>query len=518
VLLIACVNVALLLLATIADRRREIALRTAIGADRRHIVRHVLSESLLVSIGGAALGLALAAAAMPLLRVLVPPLVPRGDETRLDPVVLGMAALVTIATAIVCGIAPAWLAQRHGVQASLRHASGTATPDRHMTLWRRGIVVTQVSVVCVLLVTAGLLLHSFVRMQHVNLGFEDGGLLTMEMRLLNPKYHTRAGRIADFQRQLMERVRALPGVEQASMTTAIPMSGGTDWMYAIRPVGGRARSFANMRVVDHEFFATMRIPLVAGRLFTAADEARTPRVAIVSEQYARALFGDGPPLGRSLDLERDGQAEIVGVVADVRHEDVKKAASPGLYFPRAQMESELISLVVRPASGAGGLPAAIRGVIRELDPEQPIDRVGTIAAILGRNMSEERFYTVTTAGFAATAVLLALVGLTGVVGRTVTERLREIAVRLALGAEPRRLAARAIGHAMLPVIVGLGVGVVAARSASRLLESLLFEVSALDVTTYAVTVVVLAGAAALACYLPARRAMRVEPMSILKSE
>jgi putative ABC transport system permease protein len=437
-------------------------------------------------------------------------------------VVLGAATLVTVATALVSGMAPAWLAQREAAQPAFRRSSATMTGDRHMTLWRRAIVVTQVSVVCVLLVTAGLLLHSFWRMQQVNLGFNGSDLLTIEMRLTNPKYHLRGrqGRIAEFQQRLMERVRALPGVEQASMTTAIPMSGGTDWMYAIRPVGGRARSFANMRVVDHEFFAVMRIPLVAGRLFTPADDARVARVAIVSDQYARALFGDGPAIGRHLDLEQDGQAQIVGVVADVRHEDVKTAAIPGLYFPRAQMESELISLVVRPAPGAGGaaLTAAIRGVVQELDPEQPIDQLGSIAALLGRNTSEERFYTVTTAGFAATAVLLALVGLTGVVGRTVTERLREHALRIALGAEPQRLVVRAIVHAMLPVFAGLALGVVAARSTSRLAEGLLFDVSPLDPATYAVTAALLTTAAVVACYLPARRALRIEPMSVLKSE
>jgi putative ABC transport system permease protein len=517
VMLIAWVNVALLLLALIVDRRREVAVRSAIGAAPWRIVRQLLVEGALIAAAGVALGLGLAALLMPAFRFLVPAAVPRGDEISVDPVVLAFAAGIGALTALVCGLAPGWHAHPRDVQAGLRLSSASSTADRRMMLWRRTIVATQVAVVLVLLEAAILLLHSFWRMQHVDLGFDGQGVITMEMRLLNPMYR-RGGRMAEFQREVLERVRAVPGVEQASMTSSVPLRGGTDFMMVLRPVGDSGpRRAANARSVDPQYFPLLRIPLVAGRLFNDADDADAPKVAIVSQSYGRALFAEASPLARHLDLG-EGPVEIVGVVGDARHTDVTAPASPAVYFPRAQDPSELICIVVRPRPGAEGVAAAVRGAVQSVDPEQPIEHVTTLDRILRNSTAEERFYTVTTVGFAAVAVLLAVAGLAGVVSRTVTERVREIAIRLSLGAQPRDLVGLATMQGLTPVAVGVIVGLAASIAVSRVLQRFLFEVSPLDPLTYAAATAILAGAAALACYLPARRATRVEPMSVLKTE
>lgn len=515
VLLIGCVNVALLLLALVVDRHRELAVRVAIGARRSQIIRQLLVESGMLAAFGAALGIAVAWLMLPAIRALVPLTLPRGDEVSLDPVVLAFASGITVMTALLCGMAPAWHAANQNVQNGLRFSSVSATGDRRITLSRRAIVVVQVAVVLVLLVGASLLFHSFLRLQNVDLGFAGDGVITMEMRLLNPKYR-QPGRVAEFQRRVMERVRALPGVEQASMTSSVPLR-GVDFLAMMRPLGGSARKPANMRPVDPEYFSLMRIPVLAGRTFTPADDERAAEVAVVSRAYGRSLFGDQNPVGRHLETGL-GSAEIVGVVADVRHKNVTKTAMPALYFPRAQRPTELICLVVRPVAGAKDTGAAIRRAIQAIDPEQPVQNITTLDRIIRDNTSETRFYTVTTAGFALVAVLLAVAGLAGVVSRTVTERTREIAIRMALGAEPRQLRRLAIRSAMFSVVLGVATGMLGAWSASRVLRRFLFEISPLDPAAYLAAVAVLGGAAVLACYVPARRATRIEPIAALKTE
>lgn len=516
VFLIACVNIALLLLALIVDRKREIAVRTAVGASRAAIARQLLTEGALLAGCGAAVGLCVAWLFVPVLRALVPPMVPRGDEVSVDHIVLAFAAGAAILTALVCGFAPAWHARTGDVQRGLRQSSSAATPDRAVALWRRVVVAGQVAVVFVLLVMASLLLHSFWRMQQVDLGFESDGLLTMEMRVLNPKYF-QPGRMAQFQREILERVRALPGIQQVGMTSAIPLSGRTDFLYMVRPVGDARRRPANARPVDSQYFSLMRIPLLSGRLFTDADAEAAPRVAIVSEAYARSLFGDANPVGRELDME-PGSVTIVGVVGDVRHVDVKTAGAPALYFPRAQRPTELVCLIVRPVRGATDTAAAIRAVVQGVDPEQPIENVSTLDRVVRESTAEQRFYTTTTAGFALIAVLLAISGLAGVVSRTVSERAREFAIRLSLGARSSDLVRLAIADGMLPVGIGLGLGLLGAWTASRALRRFLFEVAPSDPLTYAVGIALFGIAAGAACYIPARRATSVDPMAVLKSE
>jgi putative ABC transport system permease protein len=327
VLLIACVNLGLLVLARAVDRSREFAMRSALGAGPRRLVRQLIAEGIALAAAGGITGTAAAMAAMPVLRWLVPPVVPRANEITLDVHVLAFALASTFITAVVCGLTPAWLALGRHVQSALRQSGGGATAGRALSFSRRLVVGVQVAVVLLLLVGAGLLLHSFWRMHRVDLGFDADGVVTMEMRLLNPKYR-QPGRIAAFERDLLDRVRAVPGVERASLTTSVPMR-GVDFLMVVGPKGGRAK-FGHSRSVDHDYFAMMQIPILAGRGFTSNDADGNTPVMIVSQSYGRSHFGNLNPIGRTIHLD-DRDVEIVGVAGDVRAADVVRDPAPAFY-------------------------------------------------------------------------------------------------------------------------------------------------------------------------------------------
>jgi len=515
VLVIACVNLGLLMLARAVDRSREFAMRSALGAAPSRLIRQLAAEGLTLAGAGGCAGTAAAVAAMPFLRWLVPPVVPRADEIALDAQVLSFSLAATCLTALVCGLAPAWLVLGRHMQAALRQTGGGATASRALSFSRRLVVGMQVAVVLVLLAGGALLLHSFWRMNRVDLGFDPGDVITMEMRLLNPKYR-QPGRIAQFEREVLERVRAMSGVAQASLTTAVPMR-GVDFLYVIGPKDGRSRA-GNMRSVDPEYFSLMRIPLLAGRVFDAGDRADGPPVMVVSESYGRRHFGNLSPLGRRLELG-DREVEIVGIVGDVRAMDVTRDPAPAFYVPRLQQTNELLCLVVRPAPGTrAALIAGIREAIRAIDSEQPVQDITTLDAIVARSTSEKRFYAIATGAFAGIALLLAVAGLFGVVSRSVTERRREIAIRIALGADTASLFRLVFAYGLTPVVFGLLVGLWTAVFASRLLQRFLFEVQPTDPATLGTVTLLLVAVACAACYLPARRAIMVEPMAALKSE
>ncbi len=316
---------------------------------------------------------------------------------------------------------------------------------------------------------------------------------------------------------MLERVRTVPGVERASLTTSVPMR-GVDFTHVIGPKGRPARP-GHMRSVDPEYFALMRIPVLAGRAFDRTDTATSPPAIVVSQSYGRLHFGNLNPVGRRLQIGDKEEAEIVGVVGDVRAADVAREPAPAFYRPRAQESVELICLVVRSAPGArAAVIAGVRDAIHDLDPEQPVQNISTIDAIVARSTSEERFYALATGAFAAIAVLLAVTGLFGVVSRSVSERRREIAIRVALGADARSLFRLVFAYGLTPVIFGMFAGLWAAVSASRLLQRFLFEVQPTDPLTLAAVSGLLIAVACAACYLPARKAISVEPMAALKSE
>lgn len=513
VLLIACVNVAALVLARSVDRRREFAVRAALGATRWRQARSLLVDGFLVAAIGCGGGVLLAYASQPLLERIVPAVVPRADEISVDVQVLGLAVLMAAMSALVCGLAGIHSASRCDLEAALRRSGSSLTADRAVARLRRFVMGFQVGVVVLLLIGAGLLLHSWWRLHQVNPGYDGRDVLTMEMRLIGPKFQV-PGSIARFQQQVLQGVRALPGVEQASITTAVPMR-GVDFYRSIERSGGPAET-AHKRSVDPGYFGLMRIPLLSGRLLDDDDTETSPAVTVISESLSRSLFGQEDPLGQL--VEDAEQLEVVGVVGDVSSRGLAEPPPPAYYVPRAQNPSELICLVIRSGAGAANLAARIRKVVQSVDPYQPIEHPATLDQILAGTTAHQRFYTASVASFAGAALILAMVGLLGVVSRTVSEKRREIALRVALGAAPGRVVRLVLHDGMLPVLAGLSAGLVAAMGASRFLEHLLFEVKPLDPWSYALTAALVALASLAACYFPARRASRADAMPLLKAE
>ena len=514
VLLIACVNVVLLLLARVTERGPEVAVRTALGAGWFRVGRQLVVETgVLVGIGGTT-GVALAFGLQPILRALVPAAVTRGDELGVDVEVLVFAAALCVVLTFVCGIAPLWHLSPRSVHERLKQSGRQASATRHVALWRRGVVTLQVAVVFVLLVGGSLLLHSFWRLRHVDLGHGGGDLLTMEINAYGPAGRDRV-RIAAFERALLERVRALPGVADASATTSIPFR-GVDYLRVVSPVGGR-ESAANERCVEARYFEVMRIPVVAGRAFNDSDTASSQPVAIVSQSYGRLAFEGRNPLGERLDLD-ETKPVIVGVVGDVRHKSVKEPPAPAFYLPRTQDVNVVICLVVRTRIDPTATAAAIRTVVHALSPAQPVERITTLGGIVDETTAGDRFYAVTTGGFGGIGLLLAVAGLVGVVRRSVTERTRELAIRNALGADGRLLVRQTVTQELRPVLAGTLLGLIGAFWLSRLLQRFLFEVSPLDPWAYAVASLLLVAAALVGCYIPARRITRIDPATALRAE
>lgn len=513
VLLIACVNLGLLMVARTVDRSGELAIRAALGAAPKRLVRLLTIEGVVLAGVGGALGVGLAAAALPLVRWLLPAIVPRSDEITLDLTALAVAILITMLTALVCGVAPGLLASRRDLLAILRRSGITSTASRAAGVFRHVLVSLQVASVFVLLVGAGLLLHSFWKLQAVNLGFESSNLLTLETRLYNPKYRGNE-RIATFERALLAHVRSLPGVAGAAITTAVPMR-GVDFMYVIGPVNGTAKP-GHMRSVAPGYFELLQIPLRAGRLFTDGDSTTAPPVMIVSEAYGRQHFGSTNPVGQLMDLGAK-PVEIVGVVGDVRYAEVARDAAPAFYVPRAQSPVELICLLVKPQPGTSDqVAAALRGAVRAIDPEQPAEGLTTVAEIISQSTADRRFYALATGMFATVALALAIAGLFGVVSRAVTERRRELAIRTAIGADARRIVRLVLGYGLIPVGIGTTIGLLASLAGAHILRRLLFEVAPTDAATYAACILLVAVVAVAACLLPARRALRFQPASLLR--
>ncbi len=513
VLLIACVNLGLLMVARTVDRSGELAVRAALGAGPKRLVRLLTIEGLLLACVGGALGVALAAAALPLVRWLLPAIVPRGDQVTLNVTVLAFALVITALTALVCGVGPGLLASRRDLLPILRRAGVTSTAPRTARMFRDAVVSLQVATVLVLLVAAGLLLHSFWKLQRVDLGFEASDLLTLETRLYNPKYRGNE-RVTAFERALLAHVRSLPGVAGATITTAVPMR-GVDFTYVVGPVKGKPKP-GQRRSVAPGYFELMRIPLRAGRLFSDGDSATAPPVMIVSESYGRQHFGSTNPVGQLMDLG-EKPVEIVGVVGDVRYAEVARDAAPAFYVPRTQSPVELICLLVKPQSGMSDQVAeSLRGAVRAIDPDQPSEGLTTVAEIVSQSTADRRFYALATGMFATIALALAIAGLFGVVSRAVTERRRELAIRTAVGADARRIVRLVLGYGLVPVAIGITAGSLGSLAGARLLRNLLFQVPPTDGATYAACILLVLAVAVAACLLPARRALRFEPSSLLR--
>ena len=525
VLLIAAANVGNLVLVRAETRQRELAVRTALGASRLRLVRQWLVESVLLSLTGGALGVLLASWGVDLLVAVAPPYIPRLAEISVDTRVLLVAAVLSVAVGIGAGL-PAALGAVHDIARGL-HGAGRTTGDRAARRWRDGLVVVQVSLALVLLGGAGLLVRSLARLSDVSPGFDITHLTTMAIDLPQPTYSDGA-RQAAFYAQLADRVRGFAGVSDAgaiSLIPLVPQGAATRFTIVGRPPQRPGDwTSADIRIVDPGYFTTMRIPTIAGRTFTAADRADAPPVIVVNRKMAQQFWpegGAGAAVGSRMKVSwthPDAAPEIVGVVGDVRTSALDADVHPMIYYVEAQEPTGSLTLVVRHGGDAGPLVAAVRGAVRDLDRNVPLSDVATMTTRLARSMSDRRYPMLLLSGFAVLAVILAAVGLYGLLSYIVSRRTREIGVRMALGADRRSVLGLVLRDGVRLTLIGAAVGAVASIGAARALGHLLFGVGPTDPVTYAAVGLLLVLVALLASYIPAARATRVDPVVALRTE
>ena len=519
VLLIACANVANLLLVRATTRKRELAIRAALGASRFRLARQLLCESVLLALGGGAIGLWLAWWGVEALTALKLENLPRLDESNLDWRVWGFTFLVSVLTGVLFGILPAWQASRPDVQQILKDGGAGVTRNRHWL--RNALVVGEIALAVVLLVGAGLLLNSLLRLQRVNPGLDINHLLYAELSLPSSRYPT-AENARAFYDELVSRVAALPGVEQASAANRIPLTGViTNDPFAIE---GRQLDFSNppnasWRLVLPQYFHTVGIPLLSGRDFNAQDGNE---VAIINQTMARKYWPGEDPLGKRLSLgvpsPTNSWKRIIGVVADTPQRTLESAPGADWYLPFAARASRDGHLLVRTVGDPAALAAAIRQQVWAIDKDQPVTKLVTMRESVHRTLGARRFNTWLLSGFAGLALLLAALGIYSVISYSVTQRTRELGIRMALGAQMRDVLRLVLRQGMALVVTGLVMGLAVSLALSRVLHGMLFGIGAHDPLTIVGVTVLLVGVAWLACYLPARRATRVDPLVALRHE
>jgi putative ABC transport system permease protein len=523
VLVVACANVTNLMLARAAARRREIAIRAALGARRRRLVRQLLTESLLLSAVAGVGGVLLALAFVRLALAFGPGDVPRFDEVGLDPAVLVFALALTALTGLVSGLWPALVTSRGDVAEALK-ASGPTTIRRRSRL-KDGIVVAEIALSLVLLVGGGLLASSFAHVAGIDLGFQPDNVLTLQVFLTGGRYRE-VGRQHDFVRDVVARIAALPGVESVGASTHLPLGGpGTSFAFFVEGRGEDPASptSADYRSVHPDYFRTMRIPLLGGRSFTSADDDRAPRVVAVNETLARRTWPGEDAVGKRIrwaNMPQDSSwCEVVGVVANVRTRGLEVEEGPAVYAPYPQRTVPFMrwmAFAVRTTPGSGGLAAAVRDQIRTVDPDRPVYDVKTMSERIGGAIAPRRFAMLLVSALAGVGLLLATIGLYGVINYTVGQRVPEIGLRMALGAERRHIAKLVLGHAIALVGVGVVAGILAALAVADVISGMLYGVQARDPATIVGVTALLVCVALAACLVPARRATRVDPMVALK--
>jgi putative ABC transport system permease protein len=525
VLLIACANVANLLLARAASRRREIALRTALGAGRLRVVRQLLTESLLLAALGGVAGLLLSLLLTDLLVAISPANLPRLNEVGMDWRVLGFTAGVVCVVGLLFGLAPALQSSRTDLNEALKEGSRGSSEGRARNRVRAALVVSEVALSLLLLVGAGLLIRSFLLLRSVDAGFDPENVLTMRVSLPSSRYEEPQQRVTFF-RELTRRVEALPGVEADGAAISLPLGGttlsvGRAFVREGNPLAAEHALDAGYIVTTPGYIRTMRIPLRAGREFTDGDAAETTPVALINESLARRMFPGEDPIGKRLTAWRDERfaREIVGVVADVKMDQMGDEGEPQVYVPLAQNATwGSLSVAVRTTVEPEALVSAVRGAVLAIDKTQPVYDIKTMEDVRSASVANRRLVVLLFGVFAGLALLLAVVGIYGVLSYAVAQRTHEIGIRVALGAQRSDVLRLVVGQGMRLVILGVLIGIAGALVVTRLLESLLFGVSATDPATFAVVAAVLSFVALLACYIPARRATRVDPLVALRYE
>jgi predicted permease len=522
-LLIACANVANLLLARSAGRRKEMAIRFAMGAGRARLARQLLTESVLVAGLGGLLGLSFASWGLNFIIAQNGVDIPRLAETSLDWRVLAFTLLISLATGLLFGLAPIVLGIKFDLNSSLKEGISAGTgATRHGT--SHALVVVQFAMAMVLLAGAGLLGGSFVRILRVNPGFNTNNLLALQFFLSPVEYPEFAVKDAVVVREMLERIRAVPGVRAAAVVNCVPIAGGVDTDFVLDdrpapPPGGEPD--ADIRVIDPAYFRTMGIPLLAGRDFTDQETSNSAHVVIINETMARTFWPHESPLGKRLTMKDWGPpltGQIVGVVGDVKPDGLDATVRPMIYWPYFQFPQNFNTFVVRAAGIPPGLVSALKSAIWTVDKRQPIARIQTMDAILAESLSRRRLYMILLGVFAGAALLLAAVGIYGVVSYSVSRRTHELGIRLALGAQRSDVLRMVLGQGTKLALWGVGIGVPAALGLARLMTSFLFGVSATDPLTFAGVAFGLTSIALLASYIPARRAMKVDPMDALRYE
>ena len=522
-LVMACVNVANLLLARSAARQKEIAIRTALGAGRGRIVAQLLSESVLLALAGGALGLALARGVVALVARLGPASIPRLAEARIDARLFLFALGVSLATGILFGIAPAIHISGANLNAALTEVGRGGTTGRSGRMVRSALVAAEVALAVVVLIGAGLLMRSFVALRSADPGFQPAGLLTLRVPLAGGRNAAPDLRIAFFQ-QVADRVAALPGVRAVGAVNGLPLTGlggGSTFTVDGRPAPPPdQRPVALLRSATSAYFRAMGIPLLAGRGLAESDTSQAPPVIVVNQTLARRFWPAGNPIGGRLvvDALNGRVAEIVGVVADVKPERIESQDWPTIYSPYPQAPVAAMTMVVRTAQPPLSLASAVEREVRQLDPNQPVAEMRSMEQVVDRAVAGARFNTVLLAVFAEIAFLLAAVGIYGVISCDVSERTHEIGIRVALGAQPGDVLKLVVGHGARLAAYGIAAGLAAAFALTRLMASMLYGVKATDAYTFAAIPVLLGAVALAASYLPLRRALALDPVTALRHE
>ena len=526
VLLIACANVANLLLARAAIREKEIAIRLALGAGRKRIVRQLLTESLLLGAIGGAVGLLLAVWGLDALIALSPADVPHLDQTGIDLRVLVFTLLVSLLTGLIFGLVPALQASSPDLNDALKEGGRGAGGGTRAVRIRNILVVSEIALSLVLLVGAGLLIRSFIRLQQFELGFNAENLLTMRIQLPGSKYKD-GKQVANFYQQLLERIQAVPGVRSAGAISSVFLTdtpSSTNFTIEGRPIPVGAEAIeVPLDSVTSGYFKVMGIPLLEGREFDERDVTGAPPVAIVNQTFARRFFANEDPIGKRYVYgtpapDNNQWITIVGVVGDMRRTGFDRPVRPETFLPEGQASDNRLTIVARTTGEPSALAGAMRSEVWAIDKDQSVYDIKTMRQILSEMLSQRRFSMLLLGIFAAAALTLAAVGIYGVMSYAVSQRTREIGLRMALGAERRDVMKLVVGQGIALAAIGVGVGLVLAVALTRLMSSLLFGVAATDPITFAGVSVLLTGVALGACFVPARRAARVDPMVALRYE
>ena len=529
VLLIACANVANLLLARAGTREREIAIRSSLGAKPARIVRQMLTESVLLALIGGGLGLALASWSTSAIVKFAPADIPRLDEISLDWHVLLFTLLVSMITGVLFGLAPALASIRPDLNSVLRAGGRGSSNSLRSSRMRDLLVIFEIAACVVLLTAAGLLIRSFARLQQVDPGFRSDHVLTMELSL--PKDLYPGLKVASFYKQLLDRVERLPGVQSAGICRYLPMSGpdvSLNFHIEGQPLLAVAdQPRAKFRAASGGYFQALGIRLIRGRVFTESDTETTPKVVLINEATAQRYFAGQDPVGRRILSGNDDNiwTTIIGVVANVKHAGLDVETSPETYYDYRQIPADAINfaeavmyLVIRTGSDPAAMTAAVRNEARAVDPGQPVFNIHTMDQVVEASTSQPRFRTLLLGIFAGLALVLAATGLYGVMSYSVSQRVNEMGIRVALGASPAQIWSLVAGRALGMVLVGVGIGLVVACLTTWTISRLLFGIRAVDVLTFAATCLLTISVALVACCVPALRATRVSPAIALRAE